>query len=58
MYPVVCFDALRVKMRGDWLARNNAVCLTLGVLSDGMRDILGLRIANTEGVNVCTVVRG
>jgi len=49
MYPVVFFDALRVKIRADGLVRNKAVYLALGVLPDGSRDILGLWIENTEG---------
>jgi putative transposase len=49
MYPVVFFDALRVKMREDAVVRNKAVYLALGVLPDGTRDILGLWIEGTEG---------
>ena len=49
MYPVVFFDALRVKIREDGVVRNKAVYLALGVLRDGTRDILGLWIENTEG---------
>ena len=49
MYPVVFFDALRVKIREDGVVRNKAVYLALGVLADGTRDILGLWIENTEG---------
>jgi transposase-like protein len=49
MYPVVFFDALRVKIREDNVVRNKAVYLALGVLADGSRDILGLWIENTEG---------
>ena len=49
MYPVVFFDALRVKIRADGLVRNKAVYLALGVLPEGSRDILGLWIENTEG---------
>lgn len=49
MYPVVFFDALRVKIREDAVVRNKAIYLALGVLSDGTRDILGLWIENTEG---------
>ena len=49
MYPVVFFDALRVKIREDAVVRNKAVYLALGVLPDGSRDILGLWIENTEG---------
>lgn len=49
MYPVVFFDALRVKIREEGVVRNKAVYLALGVLADGTRDILGLWIENTEG---------
>jgi putative transposase len=49
MYPVIFFDALRVKIREDNVVRNKAVYLALGVRSDGSRDILGLWIENTEG---------
>ncbi|MGC8509222.1 MAG: IS256 family transposase, partial [Thiomonas sp.] len=49
LYPVVFFDALRVKIREDAVVRNKAVYLALGILPDGSRDILGLWIENTEG---------
>ena len=43
VYPVVFFDALRVKMREDGVVRNKAVYLA------GTRDILCLWIETTEG---------
>ena len=49
MYPVIFFDALRVKIREDNMVRNKAVYLALGVQPDGTRDILGLWIESTEG---------
>ena len=49
MYPVVFFDALRVKIREDAVVRNKAIYLALGVQPDGTRDILGLWIESTEG---------
>jgi len=49
MYPVVFFDALRVKIREEAVVRNKAVYLALGVQPDGTRDILGIWIENTEG---------
>ena len=52
MYPVVFFDALRVKIREDAVVRNKAIYLALGVLPDGTRDILGLWIEGTEGRQV------
>jgi len=49
MYPVVFFDALRVKIRDDATVRSKAVYLALAVLPDGSRDILGIWIEQTEG---------
>jgi transposase-like protein len=49
VYPVVFFDALRVKIREDNVVRNKAVYLALGIRRDGTREILGLWIETTEG---------
>jgi putative transposase len=49
MYPVVFFDALRVKIRDEGVVSNRAVYLALGVDSEGRRDVLGLWIEQTEG---------
>jgi transposase-like protein len=49
MYPVVFFDALRVKIRDEGVVRSKAVYLALAVLPDGTRDILGIWIEQTEG---------
>ena len=49
MYPVVFFDALRVKIRDEGVVRNKAVYLALGVDRDGQREVLGLWIEQTEG---------
>lgn len=49
MYPVVFFDALRVKIRQDAVVRNKAIYLALAVRPDGTREILGLWIEGTEG---------
>jgi putative transposase len=49
VYPVVFFDALRVKIREDNVVRNKAVYLALGERRDGTREILGLWIETTEG---------
>ena len=49
MYPVVFFDALRVKIRDEAVVRSKAVYLALAVLPDGSRDILGIWIEQTEG---------
>ena len=47
MYPVVFFDALRVKIKEDAVVRNKAIYLALGVLPDGTRYVL---IAVTDGL--------
>jgi transposase-like protein len=49
LYPVVFFDALRVKIRDEATVRIKAVYLALAVLPDGSRDILGIWIEQTEG---------
>ena len=49
VYPVVFFDALRVKIRDEATVRSKAVYLALAVLPDGTRDILGIWIEQTEG---------
>jgi putative transposase len=51
MYPIVIFDALRVKIRdGDSrMVKNNAVYVALGVTRDGVREVPGLWIAENEG---------
>jgi len=49
MYPVVFFDALRVKIRDEATVRSKAVYLALAILPDGSRDILGIWVEHTEG---------
>jgi transposase-like protein len=49
VYPVVIFDALRVKVRDEGVVRNKAAYLALGVARDGTRDVLGLWLEQTEG---------
>ena len=49
VYPVVFFDALRVKIREDAVVHNKAVYLALAVRRDGSREILGIWIETTEG---------
>lgn len=48
-YPVVIFDALRVKIRDEGVVRNKAVYLALGITRTGTKDVLGLWIEQTEG---------
>jgi putative transposase len=49
VYPVVFFDALRVKIRDEGLVKNKAVYVALGLNPDGDKDVLGLWIEQTEG---------
>jgi hypothetical protein len=48
-YPVIIFDALRMKIRDEGTVRNKAVYLALGTTRTGTKDVLGLWIEQTEG---------
>ena len=52
VYPLVFFDALRVKIRDEGTVRNKAVYLALGVKADGRKEILGLWIGQTASVRM------
>ncbi|MCT9000727.1 IS256 family transposase [Chelativorans intermedius] len=49
VYPLVFFDAIRVKIRDEGFVRNKAVYIALGILPDGTKEILGIWIEQTEG---------
>jgi putative transposase len=49
VYPVVFFDAIRVKIRDEGFVRNKAVYIALGILPDGTKEIMGIWIEQTEG---------
>lgn len=49
LYPIVFFDALRVKIRDEGVVKNKAVYLALGVAANGSKDVLGLWIEANEG---------
>jgi putative transposase len=49
VYPLIFFDALRVKIRDESLVRNKAVHIALGVRADGAKEILGMWIEQNEG---------
>ena len=49
VYPIVYFDALRVKVREEGLVQNKAVHLAIGVTVLGRKEILGLWTASQEG---------
>jgi len=48
-YPLVFFDAIRVKIRDEGFVRNKAIYIALGILPDGTKEILGIWIEQTEG---------
>ena len=48
-YPLVFFDAIRVKIRDEGMVRNKAIHIALGVLADGTKVVLGLWIEQNEG---------
>jgi len=49
MYPIIYFDALRLKIRDEGTVKNKAVYLALGIDATGRKDVLGLWIEQTEG---------
>ena len=49
VYPIVIFDALRVKIRDEGVVKNKAVYLALGINMEGLKEVLGLWIEQTEG---------
>jgi len=49
LYPVIFFDAIRVKVRDEGTVRNKALYVALGIRPDGVKEILGLWMEQTEG---------
>jgi len=49
LYPLMFFDAIRVKVRDEGTVRNKAVYVALGVRPDGTKEVLGLWIEQSEG---------
>src|SRR6201988_5201083 len=49
VYPIVFFDALRVKIRDEGMVKNKAVYVALAYNADGEKEVLGLWIEQTEG---------
>jgi transposase-like protein len=47
LYPLIFFDAIRIKVRDEGTVRNKAVYVALGVRADGSKEILGLWIERT-----------
>ncbi len=49
VYPIMYFDALRMKIREDGRVVNKAVYLALGVNMEGHKDVLGIWLDKNEG---------
>jgi putative transposase len=49
VYPIVYLDAIRVKVRQEGRVINKAVYLAVGVNLDGIKEVLGMWTAETEG---------
>ena len=49
IYPIVYFDAIRVKVRDEGHVINKAAYLAIGVRLDGTKDILGIWLEKEEG---------
>ena len=49
VYPIVYMDAIQFKVRDSGHVKNKAVYLAIGVTMEGLKEVLGLWIAQTEG---------
>ena len=49
IYPLVFFDALRVKVRDEGIVKSKAVYVALALDTEGQKHVLGLWIEQTEG---------
>jgi len=49
VYPLVFFDAIRVKIRDEGLVSNKSIHVALGVRADGTKEVLGLWLEQNEG---------
>ncbi len=49
VYPIMYLDAIQFKVRDAGHVMNKAVYLAIGVNMDGLKEVLGLWIAQTEG---------
>jgi len=49
VYPIVYFDAIRMKIRDEGQVVNKAAYLAIGVSMDGIKDVLGIWLEKTEG---------
>lgn len=49
VYPIVYMDAIRVKVRDSGHVMNKAVYLAIGITMDGIKEVLGMWVAQNEG---------
>lgn len=49
VYPIVYLDALQFKVRDGAHVRNKAIYVAIGVKLNGLKEVLGLWVAQTEG---------
>jgi putative transposase len=49
VYPIMYLDAIQFKVRDGGQVRNKAIYLAIGITVTGMKEVLGLWIAQTEG---------
>ena len=52
LYPIVYMDCIHVKVRDSGAVRVKALYLAIGVNLDGIKEVLGLWMAQTEGARV------
>lgn len=48
-YPLIFFDAIRVKIRDEGTVRNKAIHIALGVRANGAKEVLGMWLEQNEG---------
>jgi putative transposase len=49
VYPIVYMDAIRVKVRHNGQIQNRAIYLAIGITMEGVKEVLGMWTAETEG---------
>lgn len=49
VYPILYLDALKIKVKSEGRVVNKSIYLALGVGQDGLKDVLGIWAADTEG---------
>mgnify|MGYP000005769765 CR=1 FL=1 len=49
LYPIVYLDAIRIKGRYEGHIMNKAVYLAIGINTEGLKEVLGMWIAKSEG---------